>query len=244
MTLPDVTIGLASSGASTEFKISTDLVSALQDDFGFVLTSREIAWLETAAAHTIRDRRVALGRGERDGRRRQCIEMKSRRAKIVKTINELRRLLDADERAERIWRLNTSMNRLFVSPSVRDDVMPSLEFVEWLALQPHPLEDLSTQAWELRRRKNIDHDGWDDLILATMEIFLSRRIPPTANYSQGKYVSPLLRGLAKLHDAMPADVRASSGPFALGSPAAEWIKKVRKRLKKEAATQQGKAARH
>ena len=55
----------------------------------------------------------------------QCAETKKRREQIVETVDVLMQLLDADECADQIWRLNVGMNPLSVILSGR--FVPALE---------------------------------------------------------------------------------------------------------------------
>ena len=215
-----------------KFRLSRNVVKAIGEEFNFKLTAQEVAQLEVAAGKAINDRRRAFQRGPRDDFHRALATTKIRRAKIVKLVDQLRRLLDDDKRAEEFWRLSLS-NAVGISPNgtmLRLEDAPSfLEYIKWLT-QQHPLEgtlDLD-KGKEQRKRKNADCQGWDILILNILRIFQNRGLPWTANYSRKTraYSSRLLRGLYKVHDALPADVQAASA-LALGSPTAERIKKIK-----------------
>jgi hypothetical protein len=228
-----------SSEFSVDFKLPKDLLEAIETEFGFALTAVEVAKLEAIAGEAIGYRRSFPKGPTFEGYRDQSARTKRRREQIVRAVDKLRRLLDADESADQVWRLNigtfdTRRNALDASidahgrcPSVRDQVAPTLEFVKGLALQPHLLEKAFLRKVSKRgRHKTADSDAFEPLIRTVIEIFLERGVPPTANHNQKTrgHNSPLLRGLKKLHDALPRDVHAQS--FAgLGGPTAEWIKR-------------------
>lgn len=225
------------------FRIPRNAVKAIEDGFGFKLTAQEMVHLKIAARKTIDLRRRALGRGAREEYRRELAVTRRRRQKIVEAVDQLLCLLDADKCDEPFWCLSLSNATEFTPRGTilrLEDVAPILGFLKRLAQSPHAVEAValwegrSRQSREQRKRKNIDYAGWKVLILAGMKIFLNKRLPPTANYTQKtkRYNSPLLRGLFKLHDALPTDVQATSA-FALGSPAFELIKNFNKSMKAE-----------
>jgi hypothetical protein len=232
MTLSGAESGHAPAAvANAEFRISTDVVNAIQHEFSFRLTPEEIVQLQIAAWETIDLRRSLLRSKENGDLRRQYVETKKRRDRIAKATSRLRKLLDADELADRPWRLNVSMNALDRSLSVRDDVAPTLTRLEWLTQTPHPLE-LRGKPWKKGRRPNVDSVGWIPVISTAIGFFYERDVPPTANPIQvadggWSYSSRLLRGLEELHCALPGDVQAPSAS-ALRSPTAEFIRKIKK----------------
>jgi len=95
-----------------------------------------------------------------------------------------------------------------------------------LASQPEP--ELAPRAAKPGRPPKVDTQGWDLLLHTASSIFHRRDKSPTANYRQRRYTSPFFRGFLKLHDALPADVRAVS-LVTLGGHAHTWIKNDNKK---------------
>ena len=181
-----------------------------------------------------------LTRDHEDDRDRRRIATAKRQLKIVKFIDLLLHELKADESEGGPGNLTSKLirkghmyfgarNPLLWRPSCFSEFGPKLLKLRELALEPH--EYAEDQIPKMRRRKNIDYEGWDPLIYVAVQIFRDRGLPPTANFiGKRGYGSPLLRGLEKLHGALPAGVQASSAS-ALGSPTAEWIKKSNRKKK-------------
>ena len=201
---------------------------------GFSLKSNEVSKLGIASQQTIEFRRVVLARPEQDEFIRQHAANEKRHKSIAKTIDQLLSKLKVDElkgirggslayKQARSGYGFFNTNMLLGPRSCFNETKLVLEALRELALMPNPYVEPERKS-KMRRRKNANYEGWDLLIFAGMGIFRVRGKVPTANFQRGTYNSALLRGLEKLHDALPSDVRAACSS-ALRSPTAELIKK-------------------
>jgi hypothetical protein len=224
------------------FEISAELADKISAGFGFALTKKELWDLEEASRDAIRWRRLVLSRGIRadyEGYARAV----ERHKRIGRLAENLLRELVKDEAHGDYWCLRSKNERFrgfhpnaLMKPIPRyKEIAPMLQLIRDFAREP---ERRAPERGPGRVR-SLDTEGWDLLLQAVSGIFRTRGKSPTVNYKNGRYTSALMRGLTKLHDALPSDVhaRSSNYEFVLGSYIATWIKTNNK---KRTAWQSGK----
>jgi DNA topoisomerase I len=205
---------------------------------GEKLTKKEISALEVATRRTIQAR-LREGRTSDRARNEQAYKASEiRHKRIAKLANKLADELRADEVNGGQWCLRAKNDRFRgrfhpISNVLRkpldryEQLTPTLRVLHSLALEPES-ETPALRPVKRGRPQNPNTQGWDALTHAISSLFHRRGKSPTANYRQRRYTSPFLRGFLKLHDALPADVRAEPADV-LGSHIHNWIKNDNKK---------------
>ena len=221
------------------FTLTPAVLKSLQSAWRVQLSPELVAVLEDIARLVILVRSVvSLSAEERASIRKEVKAGHKRHAAIVKTAEQLVQLLQGDRQERMNLAAKTTHYNRLVAYSLREPIekaVPLLSDIVELASSkyPDPLEELVTPKFRRKKGRPRSEDGWNDFIRNVVDTYeKATGKSATASWSEhkGAQDSPFLRGLLKLHEALPANVQVRKTNF-LGSRTNSILKDKRARTK-------------
>ena len=220
---------LKSLQSAWRVQLSPDLVDDLEDIARLVIMVRSFLDISVSAKVLTSTRKEI-----RAGRKRH--------AAIARTAEQLVQLLQGDRQAKKPMGLADLLAAYSFGKAIERAVPLLRDIAELASREYRPVEELVTPKSGRRRGRPHSLDGWTLFILEAMGIYKKATgKDATASWSEhkGAQDSPFLRGLLKLHEALPANVQVRATSF-LGNRTNYLLRGMRARTKLAKSRRSGK----